>query len=55
MNYVVDILKGSNSEKIREQHKKLSVYGIGKDTPREEWLHYVRELLQLWIPAEQRR
>jgi ATP-dependent DNA helicase RecQ len=45
MNYVVDILKGSNSEKIREQHKKLSVYGIGKDTPREEWLHYVRELL----------
>lgn len=46
MNYVVDILKGSNSEKIREQHKKLSVYGIGKDTPREEWLHYVRELLR---------
>jgi ATP-dependent DNA helicase RecQ len=45
MNYVVDILKGSNSEKIREQHKKLSVYGIGKDTPREEWLHYVKELL----------
>jgi ATP-dependent DNA helicase RecQ len=45
MNYVIDILKGSNSEKIREQHKKLSVYGIGKDTPREEWLHYVRELL----------
>jgi ATP-dependent DNA helicase RecQ len=44
MNYVVDILKGSNSEKIRDQHKKLSVYGIGKDTPREEWLHYVREL-----------
>lgn len=45
MNYVVDILKGSNSEKIREQHKKLSVYGIGKDTPREEWLHYVKELV----------
>ncbi|MES2371852.1 MAG: DNA helicase RecQ [Bacteroidota bacterium] len=46
MNYVVDILKGSNSEKIREQHKKLSVYGIGKDTSRDEWLHYVRELLR---------
>lgn len=45
MNYVVDILKGSNSEKIREQHKKLSVYGIGKETPREEWLHYVKELV----------
>ena len=45
MRYVVDILKGSNSEKIREEHKKLSVYGIGKEKPKEEWLHYVKELL----------
>ncbi len=45
MRYVVDILKGSNSEKIREEHKKLSVYGIGKDKPKEEWMHYTRELL----------
>ena len=45
MRYVVDILKGSNSEKIREEHKKLSVYGIGKDKPKEEWMHYVKELL----------
>ncbi|MES2003769.1 MAG: DNA helicase RecQ [Bacteroidota bacterium] len=45
MRYVVDILKGSNSEKIREEHKKLSVYGIGKDKPKEEWMHYVKELV----------
>lgn len=45
MRYVVDIMKGSNSEKIREEHKKLSVYGVGKDKPKEEWLHYVKELL----------
>lgn len=43
--YVVDILKGSNSEKIREDHKKLSVFGIGKDKPKEEWMHYTKELL----------
>ncbi len=43
--YVVDILKGSNSEKIREEHKKLSVYGVGKDKPKEEWMHYIKELL----------
>ncbi len=43
--YVVDILKGSNSEKIREEHKKLSVYGIGKDKAKEEWMHYTKELL----------
>lgn len=45
MRYVADILKGSNNEKIREAHKTLSVYGIGKEKAKEEWLHYVRELL----------
>ena len=45
MRYVVDILKGSNSEKIRDEHKLLSVYGIGKDKPKEEWMHYIKELL----------
>lgn len=44
MRYVVDILRGSNGEKIREEHKKLSVYGVGKDKPKEEWAHYVKEL-----------
>lgn len=43
--YVVDILRGSNSEKIREEHKKLSVFGIGKDKSKEEWMHYTRELI----------
>ena len=42
MRYVVDILKGSNSEKIREEHKQLSVYGIGNDKPKEEWMHYLK-------------
>lgn len=42
--YVVDILRGSNHEKIREEHKLLSVYGIGKDKPKEEWMHYTKEL-----------
>jgi len=45
MRYVVDILKGSNNEKIREEHKKLSVYGLGKDRPKEEWMHYIKELV----------
>ncbi len=45
MRYVVDVLKGSNTEKMREEHKSLSVYGIGKDMPKEEWMHYTKELL----------
>jgi ATP-dependent DNA helicase RecQ len=45
MRYVVDVLRGSNSEKMREEHKSLSVYGIGKDMSKEEWTHYTKELL----------
>ena len=42
--YVVDVLRGSNNAKMREEHKQLSVYGIGKDKPKEEWQHYCKEL-----------
>ncbi|MGI8635804.1 MAG: DNA helicase RecQ, partial [Segetibacter sp.] len=45
LKYVVDILRGSNNEKIRHEHKALSVYGIGKDVSKEEWSHYTRELI----------
>jgi ATP-dependent DNA helicase RecQ len=45
MRYVVDILRGSNNEKIRQDHKALSVYGIGKDVSKEEWSHYTKELI----------
>ena len=43
--YVVDVLRGSNNEKMREEHKSLSVYGLGKDMAKEEWLHYTKELI----------
>jgi len=45
MRYVVDIIKGSNSEKIRAEHKQLSVYGVGKEEPKEAWIHYTKELM----------
>ncbi|MEO6454131.1 MAG: RecQ family ATP-dependent DNA helicase, partial [Ginsengibacter sp.] len=45
MRYVVDVLTGSKSEKIHEWHKTLSVYGIGKDTGKEEWMHYAKDLI----------
>ncbi|GAC1443982.1 MAG: DNA helicase RecQ [Sediminibacterium sp.] len=45
IRYVVDLLRGSQGEKMREAHKQLPVYGIGKDKPKEEWVHYVKELL----------
>ena len=45
MRYIAEILRGSNNEKIRDEHKSLSVYGIGKDVAKEEWLHYTKELI----------
>ncbi len=45
MRYVIDILTGSNNAKIRNEHKQLSVYGIGKDIAKEEWFYYTKDLV----------
>ena len=45
MHYIADVLCGSNDQKIRDHHKTLTVYGIGKDLPKEQWLYYTRELV----------
>jgi len=45
INYVIDFLRGSKSEKIKEWHKSLKTYGAGKDIPKNDWYGYFRELL----------
>lgn len=45
INYVIDFLRGSSTTK--EEHQSLKTYGIGKDTTKEDWRKYVKELLQL--------
>ncbi|MCX6062073.1 MAG: RQC domain-containing protein [Campylobacterales bacterium] len=48
LHYVVDILLGSANEKIEQNgHKTLSVYGIGKDKSRVQWLTIGDRLLEL--------
>lgn len=44
--YTIDFLRGSNAEKIREEHKQLKTYGIGADISKEMWSKYFNELLQ---------
>ena len=44
--YVVEFLRGSKSEKIREEHKQLKTYGIGADISKTDWQRYMRELVQ---------
>ncbi|MFI5171299.1 MAG: DNA helicase RecQ [Chitinophagales bacterium] len=45
MHYLIDLLRGSKSEKIRDHHKQLKTYGIGADISRDLWTNYFRELI----------
>ncbi|MDB5142236.1 MAG: recQ [Mucilaginibacter sp.] len=45
--YVIDFLRGSKREKIREEHKQLKTFGVGADISRADWFRYMRELVTL--------
>lgn len=47
MGYVIDLLRGAKSEKIRDHHKQLKTYGIGADISKADWQQYIRELIAL--------
>ena len=47
MAHIVDILRGSQNEKIKRfEHDKLSTFGIGKEWSKKEWMALGRELLR---------
>jgi ATP-dependent DNA helicase RecQ len=43
--YVIDLLRGSKNEKMREEHKLLKTYGIGADISKTDWHRYLHELV----------
>ena len=46
MNYIIDILRGSEADKIKQfGHDKLSTFGIGKDKSSAYWKHLAWQLL----------
>ncbi len=46
MGYIIDILRGANTVRIREQnHHELSTFAIGKDKSHEYWLSILRQLV----------
>ena len=50
LNHVVDVLRGADTEAIRQRsHNELSTYGIGRDLRREAWQAIGRELLRLGL------
>jgi ATP-dependent DNA helicase RecQ len=50
LNHVVDVLRGADTEAIRQRgHNELSTYGIGRELKREAWQAIGRELLRLGL------
>ncbi len=46
--HIIDVIRGSKNQKINDRnHHALSVYGIGKDQPKEHWNSVLRQLLNL--------
>src|SRR5690606_19393549 len=45
LNYVVDFLRGSRSERLRAEHKALKTYGVGADIRKEDWMEYIKDLI----------
>jgi ATP-dependent DNA helicase RecQ len=46
--HIIDVIRGSKNAKISDRkHDELSVYGIGKDKPKEHWNTILRQLLNL--------
>jgi ATP-dependent DNA helicase RecQ len=46
--HIIEVLRGSKNAKVLDKsHHTLSVYGIGKDQPREHWNSIIRQLLNL--------
>ena len=46
MRYVIDVLRGSDSGRIRAAgHRNLSTWGIGADRPEHEWASLMRQLV----------
>lgn len=45
VNFVIDFLRGSKSEKIMDWQMRLKTYGVGADTGKEEWRQYLNDLI----------
>ena len=47
LRHLIEVLTGASTEKIRQWgHQALTTYGIGKEYPREAWMHFGRELMR---------
>ena len=46
VGYLVDLLRGSQSQAIRDEHKNLKTYGAGSDVSRYAWFEHFKYLIE---------
>lgn len=47
VGYIIDFLRGSQSAKIWQVHKKIKTYGVGRDLSADEWRRYIDDLMEM--------
>ena len=52
MSYVIDFLRGSKAQAIRENHKELKTYGVGADISKANWFDYLKDLISQGFLAQ---
>ena len=45
LSYVIDLLRGSQAQTIRDEHKNLKTYGVGADLPKQVWFDHFKDLI----------
>ncbi|PYT00484.1 MAG: DNA helicase RecQ [Acidobacteria bacterium] len=45
MSYVIDILRGSQAQTVRDEHKNLKTFGVGADIPKQVWFDHFKDLI----------
>ncbi len=45
LNYMIDFLRGSQAQHIRDEHKNIKTYGVGADISKNNWFDYFKDLI----------
>jgi ATP-dependent DNA helicase RecQ len=48
-SYIIDFLRGSKSQKIKDYHKNIKTYGVGADLSKDEWFAYFKDMISQGI------
>jgi ATP-dependent DNA helicase RecQ len=52
LTYLIDLLRGSKSQKMRLEHLNLKTYGVGADISKNNWFDYFKDLISQGFLAQ---